>query len=192
MKIASSAVLSPSCIFSPTSPQEVSQTVKLFTDNQCKFAVRGGGHSAVPGAANTKDGILIVTEGLNEHALTNENSVWLGAELTLGEAYGYLGAYHKSVVAGRYYPVGTGLLLGAGLSFFGNEYGLAIDNVKTYEVVLYNGTVPLFIPTQPLTQIFTVRLRVVATTLVSSLDTSSLPLTPPDWIWGGMVYYNQS
>ena len=74
MKIASSAALSLSCIFSPTSPQEVSQAVKIFTDSQCKFDVRGGGHSTVPGAANTNDDILIVAEGQNEHILTNENS----------------------------------------------------------------------------------------------------------------------
>ena len=88
MNIASSAVLFPSCSSSQNCPQEVSQAVKLFTDNQCKLAVGGGGHSAVPGAANTNDGILIVTEGLNEHTLTNENSVWLGAGLTWGEVNG--------------------------------------------------------------------------------------------------------
>ena len=88
MKITSSAVLFPSCSSSPNSPLEVSQVVKLFTDNQCKLAVRGGGHSAVPGAANTNDGFLIVTEGLNEHTLTNENSVWLGAGLTWGQDNG--------------------------------------------------------------------------------------------------------
>ena len=164
--------------------------MKLFTDNQCKFAVRGGGHSAVPGAANTNDGILIVTEGLNEHTLTNENSVWLGAGLTWGEVYGYLGPYHKSVVAGRYYPVGTGLLLGAGLSFFGNEYGLAIDNVKTYEVVLYNGTMIHANSTSHPDLHRALKgggdnFGVITRYELITLDT-------PDWIWGGMVYYNQS
>ncbi|PWW75388.1 FAD-binding domain-containing protein [Tuber magnatum] len=187
---SSTTVLSPGCIFSPTSPREVARAVKLFTDNQCKFAVRGGGHSAVPGAANTNDGVLIVTEGLNERTVTNDDSVWIGAGNTWGPLYDFLGPYRKAVVAGRYYPVGTGLLLGAGLSFFGNELGLAVDNVKTYEVVLYNGTIvhanatshpDLHRALKGGGDNFGVITRY-------ELMTNNLP----DWIWGGMVYYNES
>ncbi|PUU77678.1 STAG domain-domain-containing protein [Tuber borchii] len=108
---------STSCIFSQTSPQKVSRAVKLFTDNQCKFAIRGGGSFCRSRAANTNDGILIVIEGPNKDTLTNEDSVWLSAGLAWSDVYGYPGPYYKSVVAGCYYPVGTGLLFGAGLSF---------------------------------------------------------------------------
>ncbi|PUU78308.1 hypothetical protein B9Z19DRAFT_1143055 [Tuber borchii] len=176
MKIASSAALSPSCIFSPTSPQKVSQAVKTFTDNQCKFAILGEVHSAVPNAAYANDCIPIVTEGLNELILTNENS-------------DYLGPYHKSVVAGRYYPIGTGLLLRTGLSF-GNEYGRAIDNVKTYEVVLDTGTIIHANATSnPDLHLALKRggdnFGVITRYELITLDTQ-------DWIWGGIVYYNQS
>lgn len=49
-----SARLTPGCIVQPTSAEEVSLAVKVLTsDSDCKFAVRGGGHTAFPGAANS-------------------------------------------------------------------------------------------------------------------------------------------
>ena len=107
-----------------------------------------------------------------------------------GQRLTYLGPYHKSVVASRYYPVGIGLFLGAGLSFLRNEYGLAIDNVKTYEAVLYGGTIIYANATSHLNLYCALKgggdnFGVITRHELITLDT-------PDWIWSGVVYYNQS
>ena len=103
--------------------------------------------------------------------------------------YGYLRPYHKSVVANRSYPVGTRLLLGAGLSF-GNESGLAIDNVKTYEVVLYNGTI---IHANSTSHPDLHRaLKGGGDNFGFITRYELITLDTPDWIWGGTVYCNYS
>ncbi|KAL8917425.1 MAG: hypothetical protein Q9172_005864 [Xanthocarpia lactea] len=71
----------------------------------------------------------------------NASTVTVGAGNSLGDVYRALDPLNISVVIGRYEPVGLGLLVGAGLSFFNNRDGLSIDNVESYEVVLANGTV---------------------------------------------------
>lgn len=68
-----------------------------------------------------------------EYVSIQPGAVW-------GEVYKYADQYAKVPAAGRFFPVGTGLTLGAGFSFLGNEVGFAIDNVKAYQMVLGNGT----------------------------------------------------
>ncbi len=46
------------------------------------------------------------------------------------------------VSGGRLSPIGVpGLLLGGGISFYGNQYGFSCDNVINYEIVLADGSV---------------------------------------------------
>ena len=49
-----SARLEPGCIVQPTTPEEVALALKTLTyKTECNYAVRGGGHTAFPGAANS-------------------------------------------------------------------------------------------------------------------------------------------
>lgn len=140
---ASAAVLTPNCIFAPTHASQVAAAVKIFADHGCEFAVRGGGHSAVPGAANIDDGILITYENMKNismHLDSNPQYVSIEPGLVWGEVYEYVEKFKKVPLCGRFFPVGTGLALGAGFSFLFNEYGFAVDNVHTYEMVLANGS----------------------------------------------------
>ena len=46
------------------------------------------------------------------------------------------------VQGGRLAPIGVpGLLLGGGISFYGNQYGFACDSVINFEVVLADGSI---------------------------------------------------
>ena len=59
-----------------------------------------------------------------------------------GQVYNYLEQFDLAVAGGRLAPVGVpGLLLGGGLSYYGNAAGWSADNVVEYEVVLANGTI---------------------------------------------------
>ena len=105
--------------------------------------MKGGGHSAVPGAANIDDGILITYANMKNISVLNDNGVDYAAiqpGAVWGDVYKYVEQYSKVQVGGRFYPVGTGLALGAGFSFLGNERGFAVDNVKTYQMALANGS----------------------------------------------------
>lgn len=136
--------LSPTCVFMPQTPNDVSKAVKIFTKNNCPFAIRGSGHSAIRGAANIDDGILISMKRINDVTFSaDKKTVSVGMGNNWGAVYAAVEREGKMVVGGRFAPVGLGLALGAGLSYFSNERGLAIDNVAGQRVVLADGSIVL-------------------------------------------------
>ena len=73
----------------------------------------------------------------------DESTVTVGAGNTFAEIYNAIEKRNYMIVGGRFGTVGTGLLLGAGFSYFNNRYGLGVDNVAGHRTVLANGTVVL-------------------------------------------------
>nr|AGK29861.1 FAD-binding protein [Volvariella volvacea]AGK29880.1 FAD-binding protein [Volvariella volvacea] len=139
---SSTCVLSPTCFFTPDVTAEVATAVKLFTENNCKFSVRAGGHHSSVGAASNEGGPVIALTNFKQKDVDPVNNiVSVGPGNRFHEVYTATDAYNKVAVLGRYAQVGTGLLLGAGLSYLNNPEGLSVDNVVAHEVVLANGTV---------------------------------------------------
>ncbi|KAH9990399.1 hypothetical protein BJV77DRAFT_1124207 [Russula vinacea] len=69
-------------------------------------------------------------------------TVEIGPGLIWDQVYTTLGPTGVNVVGGRVPGVGVaGLTLGGGYSFLTSQYGLAVDNVAGYELVLPNGTI---------------------------------------------------
>jgi FAD/FMN-containing dehydrogenase len=101
-----------------------------------KFAIRSGGHSPSPFAANTDDGVLIDTSLLSTKEYNAKDQiVKIGTGLKWGDVYSYLDEYQLTVVGGRVLDVGVGgLILGSGLSYLSDLYGMACDNVVNFEV----------------------------------------------------------
>ena len=175
----------------PNSTQDVSVAVKFFSDNSCIFAIKGQGHSSLPGAANIDDGVTINTKNLNEINIDFQGEkVRIGAGATLGNAYRALDPHSLSAVIGRYEKVGFGLAVGAGLSFFNNRDGLAIDNVLSYEAVLANGTV-INTSTENHPDLHWAlkggsnNFAVVSSYVLRTFKT-------PGGVFGGLMYYNES
>ncbi|KAL2869043.1 FAD-binding oxidoreductase [Aspergillus lucknowensis] len=134
--------LEPTCVFLPNSTQQVSEAVIIFTDYDCPFAIRGGGHSAIRGAANIDDGIMVNMKRIRDLDFSPDNkTITIGMGYTWAEVYEIVEPLGYMVPGGRFAGVGTGLALGAGVSYFANERGLTIDNVVNHRVVLANGTV---------------------------------------------------
>ncbi|KAI0952944.1 hypothetical protein AcW1_007293 [Taiwanofungus camphoratus] len=69
-------------------------------------------------------------------------AVDIGPGLIWDDVYAALEPYGVNVVGGRVTGVGVaGFILGGGYSHKSNQYGLAIDTVQAYELVLPNGTI---------------------------------------------------
>ncbi|KAL2177758.1 uncharacterized protein P884DRAFT_223477 [Thermothelomyces heterothallicus CBS 202.75] len=132
----------PSCVASPRSASEVQSIVAILRRKNVPFAVRSGGHSPAPFDANINTGVLISLGKLNHISYDEERqTAGIGPGARWGEVYAALDPFNVTVVGGRVGDVGVGgLVLGGGLSYLSNLYGLACDNVLEYKVVLANGT----------------------------------------------------
>ncbi|KAK0615335.1 hypothetical protein B0T17DRAFT_593042 [Bombardia bombarda] len=132
----------PACIFRPSSASDLQDVVTVLVGSNTPFAIRSGGHSPDPHAANIDGGVLIDLSLFNTVTYDAINNVAvIGAGLRWGEVYSQLALHNVTVVGGRVLDVGVGgLLLGSGLSYLSDLYGLACDNVVNFEVVLADGS----------------------------------------------------
>ncbi|KAF3037102.1 hypothetical protein E8E12_006131 [Didymella heteroderae] len=114
---------------------------------QCVFkpskALDSGGHSAVPGGSNIEGGITISFEKLSKITLAaDKKSASFQPGHTWYDIYTALEKDNAAVIGGRVSSVGVGgLTLGGGISYLSSQYGLACDNVLSYEVVTASGII---------------------------------------------------
>ncbi|TGJ88404.1 hypothetical protein E0Z10_g329 [Xylaria hypoxylon] len=137
------AQLSPGCLFEPATAQDVADALQVLVKRGTKFAVRGGGHMPVPGAANINGGVLFSLGNMRTLQMTKRNMIaQLGPGLRWNEVYSWTAKYGLAVSGGRYAPVGVpGYLLGGGVNFFGSRYGWSSNMVSNYELVLANSSI---------------------------------------------------
>lgn len=90
-------------ICAPTTAQDVSFEVKVFSNNQILFATRGGGYMPNADAANIdSSGVLLSNSGLNQLQLSDDESVLVvGAGNKWAAVYQYLESFQLTVVGGR-------------------------------------------------------------------------------------------
>ena len=112
----------PGCVVRPRDTQELSKAIGILKrefDEQGGlvgdekghglFAVRGGGHSPVPGAASIKGGVMIDLGIFNEVTLCEDrSSVIIGAGAKWADVSKTLDAKGLAVVGGRNSAVGVG------------------------------------------------------------------------------------
>jgi FAD/FMN-containing dehydrogenase len=110
--------------------------VLLSRLSQCPFAVKSGGHSAFAGAATIEGGITVSFENMKGIKLSGDKkTVAVQPGNNWGNVLTALSTTGVTVVAGRIGDLGVGgLTLGGGISFITNEYGLACDNVASFDV----------------------------------------------------------
>ncbi|KAJ6199365.1 hypothetical protein J3E72DRAFT_215880 [Bipolaris maydis] len=134
----------PSCVIQPRNATDVSTAIQIVKFFQVKFSVRSGGHSPNPGWSSIgSEGILLDLQRLDFVTLSGNGTVAsLGPGGRWSNAMTVLNAQGVSVQGGRLGQVGVGgLLLGGGYFYTSGQFGLAVDNVKNFEVVLSNGTI---------------------------------------------------
>ncbi|EOA90517.1 uncharacterized protein SETTUDRAFT_25780 [Exserohilum turcica Et28A] len=135
--------ITPGCIFKPEQRRDVSVLVLVSRLMGCPFAVKSGGHSAVPGGSNVQDGITVSFERMNRTTPSaDKKSVTFEPGQTWVDVYRKLEQDKLAIIGGRAASVGVGgLTLGGGISYFSSMYGLACDNVISYKLVTACGKV---------------------------------------------------
>ncbi len=127
----------------PRSAEDVSAAIKIFTQNQCEFAVKSGGHNANPGANSIDGGVSLDLGALQTARLAPDRSyVSLDAGVTWGEAYDAFTDTGIAFTGGICEDVGvSGVALGGGQSLFQPKKGWVVDNILNYQVVLASGDI---------------------------------------------------
>ncbi|KAG2359562.1 FAD-binding domain-containing protein [Suillus spraguei] len=120
----------PACSFEPANAQDVG------------IAVKGGGHSANSGFSSTLGVQIAMTQFSSIIYDESAQTATIGMGLVWEDVYSALAAYGVVVVGGKDTNVGVaGVILGGGYSCLGNEYGLAVDNIVSFELIMPNGTI---------------------------------------------------
>ncbi|CAE6460244.1 unnamed protein product [Rhizoctonia solani] len=146
---ASSSNQNSACVVEPADPKDVSTILKIVANTFTPFGIRSGGHATNPGFSSTP-GVQIALFKFSQVTyhpapLAADGSVGtvdIGSGLVWDSVYAALEPHGVNVVGGRVTGVGVGgFTLGGGYSWLSNQYGLTIDTVTAFEVVLPNGTV---------------------------------------------------
>jgi FAD/FMN-containing dehydrogenase len=131
----------------PKTAEEVSTIVKVLTDasllKPCRFAVRSGGHTPIPGSNNVDDGVTIDLLYMNSTTYNTDTKVAsILPAARWGSVYQTLEPLRRMVAGGRGSTVGVGgFLLGGGISHFAPRVGLSCDNVVNFQIVLADGRI---------------------------------------------------
>ncbi|KAI9449848.1 FAD-binding domain-containing protein [Lactarius psammicola] len=130
------------CSVEPGSAADVSVILRILGSTRTPFAVKGGGHAFNPGFSSTS-GVQISMTRFNTIELNNvTGTVDAGSGVIWDQVYAALDSTGVNIVGGRIPTVGvSGLTLGGGYAFMSNQYGLTVDNMAGYELVLPNGTI---------------------------------------------------
>ncbi|KAH8996310.1 FAD-binding domain-containing protein [Lactarius akahatsu] len=178
---APSSTQESACSVEPGTTEDVSKILRILGSTRTPFAVKGGGHATNPGFSSTK-GVQITLARFNRTKVNyKDRTVEVGAGLTWDQVYTALNSTKVNVVGGRIPGIGVaGLTLGGGYSYKSSQYGLAIDNVASYELVLPNGTITN-VTSQDKDLWF--GLRGVVTNFV-------LKSHPQAQIWAGIIFYS--
>ncbi|KAL4770173.1 hypothetical protein BDW60DRAFT_90696 [Aspergillus nidulans var. acristatus] len=182
----------PACIITPSSAEDVATAVQHLADlPNSTFAIRSGGHSSNPGAANAPDGVTFDLTQLNTITIHPDTAtVSVGSGLSWQEVYDVLDPYGLVVLGGRTGIVGVGgLLTGGGLSTFSPELGFACDSIVSMQVVLASGEIVVANETHNAPLFFALKGGQNNFGVVTRFDLATFP---QDDFWGGAIQYPAS
>ncbi|KAI0061079.1 FAD-binding domain-containing protein [Artomyces pyxidatus] len=166
---AASSSAASACSVEPGTPADVGKIIK------------GGGHASNPGFSSTAGVQIAMTRFSTVTNNAASKTVDVGAGLIWDDVYKALDGSGVNIVGGRVPGVGVaGFTLGGGYSWKSNQYGLTIDNIVAYELVLPSGTVTTV--TEANTDLwFALR------GIVTKFTLKSYPQTE---VWGGAIIYS--
>lgn len=95
-----------------------------------------------PGSNSIDGGVTLSLTTMRDIKIADDNStVEVGPGSRWVDVYGALSDYGLYAIGGRMKTIGvSGLELIGGFHYLNNKYGMAMDNVVSYDVVLGNGT----------------------------------------------------
>jgi len=130
----------PALIAQCQNVEDVARAVRFGRDLDLEIAVRGGGHS-VAGMAVTDGGLVIDLRRMNAVTVDPEARIaTVAGGATMSDLDLATQPYGLATTGGRVSTTGVaGLTLGGGGGWLDRKFGLACDNVLSYELVTADG-----------------------------------------------------
>ncbi|KAG7445392.1 FAD dependent oxidoreductase [Guyanagaster necrorhizus] len=178
------------CSVEPGSAEDVGIVLGILGETKTAFGVKGGGHATNPGFSSTI-GVQIAMTRFKEvtYDAATQTAV-IGAGNIWDDVYEVLDAQGVNVLGGRVIGIGVaGFTLGGGYSWLSNQYGLAIDNVVAYELVVPNGTVVTVTEGNDPDLFFSLKGGYNNYGIITRF---TLKTYPQGAVWGGLSSYNAS
>ncbi|KAJ7765673.1 FAD-binding domain-containing protein [Mycena metata] len=186
----------PTCIVFPQKSQHVQTAMKVIYDAGSHYAVQAGSHSAMKGWNTVQDGVLIIFSQMKNVSYDGvSDTITLEPGIHWQEAVAALEPFGVAPVGGRAGDVGTGLLLGGGLSWLSPSQGYAADTFKELDVVLVTGELVTVTATNEYSDLFRAlkgggnRFGIVTRYKVSAVHTGT---NNDKNFFGGTITYNSS
>jgi FAD/FMN-containing dehydrogenase len=131
----------PAVIVRCADDHDVSAAVQIARDHGLPLAVRGGGHDWT-GRALVEDGIVLDLSAMREVTVHPGNGYAIAqGGATAGDIVAAAARYGLAPVTGTVGAIGmAGLTLSGGYGPLNGKYGLALDNLRSADVVLADGT----------------------------------------------------
>ncbi|KAJ1306265.1 hypothetical protein OPQ81_010969 [Rhizoctonia solani] len=194
---ASSSSQDSACVVEPANRDDVSIILRIVANTSTPFGIRSGGHATNQGFSSTP-GVQIALFKFSEvtyhpapaAADGSVGTVDIGSGLVWDSVYAALEPLGVNVVGGRVTGVGVGgFTLGGGYSWLSNQYGLTIDTVMAFEVVLPNGTITTATETKNSDLFFGLKGGFNNFGIVTKF---TLLAFPQGQVWGGLQTFTSS
>ncbi|KAK3313645.1 hypothetical protein B0H66DRAFT_629614 [Apodospora peruviana] len=178
----------PACVLQVGSVADLSTAMKVIGASRTPFAIMSGGHASNPGFSSTT-GVHISLSRMDQVVLSPDNKI---AEIGVGnhwsDVFKKLEGTGYNVVGGRTLGPGVGgFTLGGGYSWKTNQFGLTCDTVKSFNLVLPNGTFTKVSATQNPDLFFALKGGMNRFGVVTSVELYTHEQSPQ--VYGGIAIY---